>query len=163
IDNIDVSFNGPGRSGTGILTGDFFGAAQNLTFLHVTAAARGTGIDLEGGMGMSIQSSTFANNGTGIVASSQGDATLVANSDVVDGDTSSITNLVAAPGADGAISLREAIVAANNTAGADMVPFAIGAGAQTIRLATALPALTEAVTIDGTTQPGFTGSPLITI
>jgi len=42
--------------------------------------------------------------------------------DLVDGDTSSIANLIAAPGADG-ISLREAITAAGNTAGADTITF----------------------------------------
>ena len=43
--------------------------------------------------------------------------------DALNGDTSSITNLIATPGADG-ISLREAITAANNTGGADMITFA---------------------------------------
>ena len=43
--------------------------------------------------------------------------------DIVDGDTSSIPNLVTSPGADNAISLREAIDAANNTAGADEILF----------------------------------------
>ena len=42
--------------------------------------------------------------------------------DVANGDTSSIANLMATPGADG-ISLREAILAANNTAGADTIVF----------------------------------------
>ena len=41
--------------------------------------------------------------------------------DVLDGNTSSIANLIGSPGADGAISLREAISASNNTAGADTV------------------------------------------
>ena len=43
--------------------------------------------------------------------------------DVLDGDTSSIANLIGSPGADGKTSLREAIVAANNTTGADEVTF----------------------------------------
>lgn len=46
--------------------------------------------------------------------------------DIVDGDTSSLTNLLAAPGPDGAISLREAIIAANRTAGADTIMLPAG-------------------------------------
>ncbi len=45
--------------------------------------------------------------------------------DVINGDTSSIANLIITPGADG-ISLREAIIAANNTAGADTITLAAG-------------------------------------
>ena len=45
--------------------------------------------------------------------------------DAVNGDTSSIANLIASPGADG-ISLREAILAANNTAGLDDITLGSG-------------------------------------
>ena len=41
--------------------------------------------------------------------------------DVVDGTTTSIVALIADPGADNAISLREAIIAANNSPGADVI------------------------------------------
>ena len=41
--------------------------------------------------------------------------------DVLDGDTSSVTALLANRGADGHISLREAVIATNNTAGADSI------------------------------------------
>ncbi len=84
-------------------------------------------------------------------------------SDVLDGDTSSITNLLASRGADGFISLREAITAANNTAGADTINFNIaGAGPHTINVTdpdgagplVGLPAITDTVIIDGYTQPG---------
>ncbi len=61
----------------------------------------------------------------------------------------------------GAGSLRQAILDANSTAGADTIDFNIGTAGKTIDLLSALPALTEAVTIDGTTQPGFAGVPLI--
>ncbi|HKB81192.1 MAG TPA: CSLREA domain-containing protein, partial [Thermoanaerobaculia bacterium] len=60
-------------------------------------------------------------------------------------------------------SLREAINAANGSSGADAIAFSIGSGAQTIVLTSLLPALTDSVTIDGTTQPGYTASPLIEI
>lgn len=62
------------------------------------------------------------------------------------------------------VSLREAIIAANNTAGTDTVQFNIaGAGAHTISLTSALPAITGAIVIDGTSEPGYGGAPLITI
>jgi uncharacterized repeat protein (TIGR01451 family) len=67
-----------------------------------------------------------------------------------------------APGA-GTGTLRQAIVDANASAGADTIQFSIGSGLQTIVPAGNLPALTEAVTMDATTQPGFSGSPLIEI
>src|SRR5262249_14246201 len=60
--------------------------------------------------------------------------------------------------------LRWAINKANTHPGADVIDFAIpGAGVHTITLTSALPAITDAVTIDGTTQPGYAGSPLIEI
>lgn len=62
-------------------------------------------------------------------------------------------------------SLRQAILDANSTTnvgGADSIVFNIGGGGvQTIQLAAALDAITDPVIIDGTTQPGFTGTPLI--
>jgi titin len=52
-------------------------------------------------------------------------------------------------------SLRAAILAADATAGADTITFNIpGSGTQTITPLSALPPITEAVTIDGYTQPG---------
>jgi hypothetical protein len=62
---------------------------------------------------------------------------------------------------DGAGTLRQAIVAANGTAGSDTIAFAIGSGPQTIALLSELPAITESVVIDGTTQPGYAGEPII--
>lgn len=56
--------------------------------------------------------------------------TVDTTNDVVDGDTSSIAALEASKGADGFISLREAIIAANNTAGADTI--ILGAGTYTL-------------------------------
>lgn len=89
-------------------------------------------------------------------------------SDTADGTTTSIAALLGDKGADGKISLREAILAANNSAnaagGADRILFNIaGAGVQTIAPASALPSITDAVVIDATSQPGFGGSPIIAI
>ena len=58
-------------------------------------------------------------------------------------------------------SLREAITAANANPGLDTIAFSIGSGLQTISPTSALPAITSPVVIDGTTQPGFNGTPLI--
>ncbi len=69
--------------------------------------------------------------------------------DVRDGDTSSIAALLAAPGADGAISLREAIEAANATAGPDRVEFSVSG---IISPTSELPVLSD--TTGGTTIDG---------
>ncbi|QEL14532.1 beta strand repeat-containing protein [Limnoglobus roseus] len=61
-------------------------------------------------------------------------------------------------------SLRAAIVAANAAAGADTINFAIaGGGVQTILPSTQMVAITDPVTIDGTTQTGYSGTPVIRI
>ena len=55
----------------------------------------------------------------------------------------------------GAGSLRQAITDANTNPGADTIQFNIvGSGVQTITPATSLPPISDAVTIDGYTQPG---------
>ena len=62
----------------------------------------------------------------------------------------------------GDCTLREAINAANASPGADTIGFNIpGAGPRTISLTMALPTIADPVTIDGTTQPGFAGSPVV--
>jgi trimeric autotransporter adhesin len=65
--------------------------------------------------------------------------------------------------ASGPGSLRDAIAAAHATPEADTIVFSIGTGAQTIAVNTSLPAATAPLTIDGTTQPGYGGVPLITL
>lgn len=59
-------------------------------------------------------------------------------------------------------TLREAINAANASPGLDDIKFNIsGPGPYTITLASNLPEITSPVVIDGTTQPGFSGTPVI--
>ena len=59
-------------------------------------------------------------------------------------------------------TLRAAIQEANGTAGMDTITFNIaGAGVKTIAPLTILPTISNAVILDGTTQPGFAGTPLI--
>ena len=66
------------------------------------------------------------------------------------------TNADAGPG-----SLRQAILDANAAAGADLITFNLPAGSTSIALASQLPTITEALTIDGTTQPGSGGNPIV--
>ena len=74
----------------------------------------------------------------------------------------SIEALNANKGADGVISLREAIIAANNTAGTDTIGFNIaGAGPHTIDVLSALPIITGTVILDARTEPDFAGTPII--
>jgi hypothetical protein len=64
-------------------------------------------------------------------------------------------------------SLRSAILFANlnpNPSDADVITFAIpGTGVHRILPATLLPPITDPVAIDGTTQPGYEGTPLVVI
>ncbi len=61
----------------------------------------------------------------------------------------------------GAGSLRQAILDANSNAGADLIQFSIGSGQQTISPLSALPTITDTVTLDATTQPGWSSAPII--
>src|ERR1041385_2297223 len=61
----------------------------------------------------------------------------------------------------GAGSLQQAILDANANPGADDIVFNIGSGGLTIAPSTALSNIVDPVTIDGRTQPGFAGAPLI--
>ena len=58
-------------------------------------------------------------------------------------------------------SLRWAIEDANKNPGHDTIRFAIGSGPKTIRLNSELPQITDPVTIDGWSQPGWSGNPII--
>ena len=70
---------------------------------------------------------------------------------VAGGNTYTVTSIADS----GAGSLRQAIIDANASPGADTIAFNIvGSGVHTIAPATPLPPITEAVTVDGYTQPG---------
>ena len=56
---------------------------------------------------------------------------------------------------------RAAIDYINSNGGTTVIEFAMGTGPQTIDLLSPLPAITTALTIDGTTEPGYSNSPLI--
>ena len=72
------------------------------------------------------------------------------------------TLIVSNTSASGPGSFQQAILDANATNGLDTIAFHIpGTGVQTITPTNALPPITDSVVIDGTTQPGFAGTPLI--
>jgi hypothetical protein len=96
--------------------------------------------------------------------SSAPDIFVTTTSDVADfGGAQQVGDL---PGPDGLVSLREAITAANNTAGPNVIGFNIPTSDPgfdgtvfTIRPGSPLPALaTEGTTINGATQRGFSGN-----
>jgi hypothetical protein len=64
----------------------------------------------------------------------------------------------------GAGSLRQAILDANLAAGADAIHFNLGGpGVRVLRPASPLPTIVGPATIDGATQPGYAGAPLVEI
>ncbi len=73
------------------------------------------------------------------------------------------TFMVMNPADSGVGSLRQAIVGSNAAPGSNVIDFSIGTGTQTISLLSALPTITVPVTIDGTSQPGYAGAPLIDV
>jgi parallel beta-helix repeat protein len=82
--------------------------------------------------------------------------------DVLEDRTAPATFSVTSVADSGVGSFRQAILDANNAIGADVIEFNIGGGgAQSIAPASELPYITDAVTIDGWSQPGFAGVPLI--
>ncbi len=90
-------------------------------------------------------------------------------SDVIDGTTTSIAALLADPGPDGEISLREAVEATNataNGAGADEIHFSIDEplvdGTHTISYNPGpFPNIVDPVVINGQTEPDFAGTPIV--
>jgi titin len=74
------------------------------------------------------------------------------------------TLVVTTTNASGPGSLQQAILDANATNGLDTIIFQIpGTGVHTISPTNALPSISDPVVIDGTTQPDYSGAPLIQI
>jgi hypothetical protein len=81
----------------------------------------------------------------------------VVSAAVVPGSVFTVTNTNdSGPG-----SLRQAILDANSSPGSDTIAFNLLGPSRTIRPVLALPGITEAVVIDGSTQPGFVGTPIV--
>lgn len=110
----------------------------------------------------SMNSSEYAQN----VACTSGRLTVTNTSDAVNGNTSSVMDLIASPGPDG-ISLREALMAANNNVNAwtnTHIHFDLpGSGAQTISPASPLPPITSGVDVDGISDPEYATTPVVRI
>jgi len=97
-----------------------------------------------------------ARNGLGVLSSGHGGGPSVLL------PQAAMTFTVTNTNDDGPGSLREAIVNANDNPGTDTIRFSIaGAGVHTISLASPLPVIIDPAIIDGTTQPGFAGTPAI--
>lgn len=76
----------------------------------------------------------------------------------VRGNTYSVTNI----NDSGTGSLRQAILDANTNPGANMITFGLtGTPPFTINLVSMLPAVTNALTINGTTQSGYSNAPVV--
>lgn len=89
-------------------------------------------------------------------------ATTFTVNSITDGADSNLADGVCNDGS-GGCTLRAAIEQANAVAGLDTINFNIGSGFKTITLTADLPIIADPVVIDGTTQPGFAGTPIIEI
>lgn len=98
----------------------------------------------------SIMGTVYAVEQGGVIINSSDihNVTVTAPWDRVDGDVSSIAALIASPGIDTEISLREATQAANNTPGEDIIDFYQYLGGLTLELASELN-VTDTLTING--------------
>ncbi|MEJ7590081.1 MAG: hypothetical protein WKF77_00880 [Planctomycetaceae bacterium] len=154
-------------SGTVTLAG-----ALNVSLLSGFIPASGNSFRIIDNDGTDSIVGTFASLGEG--------ATLVAGvrafrisyvggtgNDVVLTALNNNTFIVSSTTDSGAGSLRQAILDANATPNgdiADRIVFSItGSGAQTISPISGLPGISDTLTIDATTQPGYAGTPLVVI
>lgn len=106
---------------------------------------------------------TYADVAPGLVVSTSVDGNA---SGIVDGNGAhTVAWLAANRGA--TVSLREAIIAANNTPGTQNISFDITAplvgGVHTLYVTSALPALSDGVILNGSTEPDFVDTPVIVI
>ena len=107
---------------------DFVDSLRNLTDAEVAASSGATGSALFGG-DWTLEYQTGSVSTAVLTTVSQdsnwqdvlGVLTVTTTADLVDGDTSSVAALLGNAGGDGFISLREAIIATNNTIGADTI------------------------------------------
>lgn len=90
----------------------------------------------------------------------QTDISVTSTTDVVNGDVSSISALIANPGPDG-ISLREAVLAVNNAIGPHTITFAATLAGQTINITSPLFITRDGITLTGLSTPD--GQPSITL
>ena len=149
-------------TGSGAQT--FTGTLNSVTATSITRISATATRDL--GSGTYSSTSEFGPR-AGLVVST--------TNDTLDGTVTSVEALIANPGADGHISLREALTAANASGGTDYIYFditsALVGGVHTITLAydgpdagttpDAMPTITSPVVINGWTEPDYAGTPII--
>ncbi|RCW63875.1 DUF4347 domain-containing protein, partial [Pseudorhodoferax soli] len=161
----DPSGYGEGQTYLGfvnVLT-DGSGNASFATTLSATVAAgafiSATATKSVAGYGSFSDTSEFARSVVAVSTTQQNVLVVTTAADLVDGDTTSISTLLATKGADGFISLREAIIAINNTVAnglPTLLNFGIaGTGVHTITLGSALPAITKPVVINASSDDSF--------
>jgi CSLREA domain-containing protein len=88
--------------------------------------------------------------------------TFTVNSTVDAVDASAGNGVCETAAGNGVCTLRAAIQESNANSGTDTIAFNVGGGgAVSIPIASDLPAVSDPVVIDGTTQPGFSGAPIV--
>ena len=128
---------------------------QARTFLGTTAVAIGSTV-------ISVTLPVSLAIGQNVVATATANTAPIETSPFSNAVTIANPFLVTNTADSGLGSLRQAIINANASTGTDTISFAIGGtGPFTIALASALPAITDPVVLDGTTQAGFSGTPVI--
>jgi hypothetical protein len=133
-------------TGNGTAAVDYRGLASDLT-----SALAGMRFDPPAGFSGDVTIS--------LVAQLPGQAPVTAELNLEYGAYFVTTTADSGPG-----SLRQAIIDANAGPGLDRIDFAIAAsGVQVIAPASALPAITDPLVIDGFSQPGYAGTPLVEI
>jgi len=150
----DILLYGCDVAGLTGMADPFLGQLADLTGADIAASSDLTGAggdwDLEVATG-TIETNIALNAATQAAYGYSLATVVVSNTnDLSNGNVTSIATLIANDGGDG-ISLREAITAANNTAGDDIINFALPVGPQTINLNAILPTLTGNVEINNTT------------
>jgi len=146
-----------------------------LTFIAAPDFENPTDADLNNSYVVTVQASdgsltdtqTITVNVTDVVSTLIVDTTADTN-DTGLGTSFNAEALNASKGTDGRISLREALIAANNTSGTDTIRFNISGvagtyGEYTITMASSLPTILDAIVIDGSTQSGYSTHPLIVL
>ncbi len=151
--------------------GDGTGGEEPVGVGGMGSGGTGSGGDATGGSGTGGDGSGGdASGGSGGDGSGGAQSlhtiSVTTSQDVLDGDISSIDALLVDSGSDGEVSLREAILACNNTpndGGPDTIRFAIpGPGPHVIVVTnSALPAVFKPTILDAATQPGYLGTPVI--
>jgi hypothetical protein len=135
------------------------GSGDGTGTLHYRGSLTALNAALEG-LRITPPSDFHGNTALSLDAESAGATPLQTRVLISDGQFLVTTTADSGPG-----SLRQAILASDAaTGGTNTIDFAIaGPGVQTIALASPLPAITNPVLIDGSSQPGCSGTPLVAI